>query len=104
MIDTYIQKFFDMMMECYGVSSWIYDDDLEVLYTTSESPNLYKVLLLGKGRKEAILEHYSQKYSPLIVSDDIGLMWGVVKNKRKNVPRGVFLSFWAYFEIIVPLG
>ena len=84
MIDTYIQKFFDMMMECYGVSSWIYDDDLEVLYTTSESPNLYKVLLLGKGRKEAILEHYSQKDSPLIVSDDIGLMWGVVKNKRKK--------------------
>lgn len=84
MIDTYIQKFFDMMMECYGVSSWIYDDDLEVLYTTSESPNLYKVLLLGKGRKEAILEHYSQKNSPLIVSDDIGLMWGVVKNKKKK--------------------
>lgn len=81
MEDSQIQVFFDMMQECYGVCGWIYDRDLEIRYTNSPSPNLYKVMLLGRGRAEAILEHAAKRDVPMIISDSIGLMWGVVENK-----------------------
>lgn len=91
MEDSQIQVFFDMMLECYGVCGWMYDRNLEIRYTNSPSPNLYKAILLGRGRGEAILEHASKNDVPMIVSDNIGLMWGVVEKKTgKPEDRGDF--------------
>lgn len=88
MDDSQIQVFFDMMQECYGVCGWMYDRNLEIRYTNSASPNLYKTTLLGRGRGEAILEHASKSDVPMIVSDSIGLMWGVVE-KKTGKPEAV---------------
>lgn len=84
MEDSQIQVFFDMMQECYGVCGWMYDRDLEIRYTNSLSPNLYKAILLGRGRGEAILEHAAKSDVPMIISDSIGLMWGVVEKKYEK--------------------
>lgn len=91
MKDSQIQVFFDMMEECYGVSGWVYDRKLEIRYTNSPSPNLYKTMLLGRGRGEAILEHAGKRDVPMILSDSIGLMWGVVERKAgKTEEEGGF--------------
>ena len=83
-----IQVFFDMMQECYDVSGWIFDRELEQQYTNSASPRLYGTILLGRGRREAILEHAARSDVPMIISDSIGLMWGVVE-KRTGKPEDV---------------
>lgn len=88
MEDGQIRVFFDMMQECYGVCGWIYDRALEMRYTNSHSPNLYRTILLGRGRREAILEHAAKSDVPMIVSDSIGLMWGVVE-QRTGKPEDV---------------
>ena len=81
MEDSQIQGFFDMMRECYGVWGWMYNRELEMQYTNSPSPNLYRSMLLGRCQREAILEHAAKSDVPMIVSDSIGLMWGVVEKK-----------------------
>ncbi|MGN0998370.1 MAG: hypothetical protein ACI4PO_02310 [Faecousia sp.] len=58
-----------MMQECYGVCGRIYDRNLENLYTNRACANLYKTLLLGRGRGEAILKHAAKSDVPMIVSD-----------------------------------
>ena len=70
-----------MMQECYGVNGWEYDRDLNVQFTNSKSPNLQKLLLLGFDRDKAILEHAATSDVPMIISDNLGLMWGIVEEK-----------------------
>ena len=48
-MNPHIQLFFDMMQERYGVNGWKYDRNLNVQFTSSKSPNLQKLLLLGFG-------------------------------------------------------
>ena len=80
-MNPHIQLFFDMMKECYGVNGWEYDRDLNVQFTNSKSPNLQKLLLLGFDRDKAILEHAATSDVPMIISDNLGLMWGIVEEK-----------------------
>lgn len=88
MNNSQIQMFFNMIQECYGVCGWVYDQNLEIRCTNSPSPNLYKAILLGRGRREAIEEHASKSDVPMIVSDSVGLMWGVV-GKKAGTPENV---------------
>ena len=80
-MNPHIQLFFDMMQDCYGVNGWKYDRDLNVQFTNSKSPNLQKLLLLGFDRDKAILEHAANSDVPMILSDNLGLMWGIVEQK-----------------------
>ena len=80
-MNPHIQLFFDMMQECYGVNGWKYDQDLNVQFTNSKSPNHQKLLLLGFDRDKAILEHAATSDVPMIISDNLGLMWGIVEEK-----------------------
>ena len=80
-MNPHIQLFFDMMKECYGVNGWKYDRELNVQFTNSKSPNLQKLLLLGFDRDKAILEHAANSDVPMILSDNLGLMWGIVEQK-----------------------
>ena len=64
-MNPHIQLYFDMMKACYGVNGWQYDQTLNVQFTNSESPNLHKTLLLGLGRREAILAHAAQSDWPI---------------------------------------
>lgn len=86
MLDEPIQLFYEMLLNCYTICGWKFDPKLEVLFTNSELPDLYKALLLGRGRDAAILEHASKSDVPMIVSDSMGLMWGVVE-KREGSPE-----------------
>ena len=80
-MNPHIQLFFDMMQECYRVNGWKYDRELNVQFTNSKSPNLQKLLLLGFDRDKAILEHAATSDVPMIISDNLGLMWGIVEEK-----------------------
>ena len=70
-----------MIQECYGASGWMFDPKLGVQFTNSTSPNLHSKLLLGLGRDRAILEHAARSDVPMVISDDMGLMWGIVEQK-----------------------
>lgn len=83
MLEDHIQLFYDMLLSCYNICGWKFDSNLQVTYTNSELPNLHKVLLLGRGRDAEILEHGAKSDAPMIISDNMGLMWGVVE-KREN--------------------
>ena len=80
-MNPHIQLYFDMMKECYGVNGWLLDSVLATQFTNSASPNLHSKLLLGLGRDKAILEHAASSDVPMIISDDLGLMWGIVEQK-----------------------
>ena len=80
-MDSNIQLFYDMMQACYGVNGWKYDRQLNVRFTNSKSPNLQKLLLLGFDRDKAILDHAANSDVPMIISDNLGLMWGIVEQK-----------------------
>ena len=80
-MNPHIQLFFDMIQECYGASGWMFDPKLGVQFTNSTSPNLHSKLLLGLGRDRAILEHAARSDVPMVISDDMGLMWGIVEQK-----------------------
>ena len=71
-MNPHIQLFYDMMQECYGVNGWEYDQDLNIQFTNSKSPNLQKLLLLGFDRDKAILAHASNSDVPMIISDMLG--------------------------------
>lgn len=83
-----IQAFFQMIQECYNVCGWMFDRELTLRYTNSLCPNLYRTMLLERGQGEAILEHAAKSDVPMIVSDSIGLMWGVVEEKS-GMPEDV---------------
>lgn len=87
-MNPHIQLFYDMMQECYGVSSWMFDPQLATLYTNSTSPNLHGKLFLGLGRDRAILDHASRSDVPMVISDDLGLMWGIVEQKT-GMPENI---------------
>lgn len=84
MTESNIQLFYDMLWDCYGVCGWKLTPELEVEFTNSQMPNLQKVLLLGRGRKEIILEQAARSDVPMVVSDSMGLMWGLVEKKTGN--------------------
>lgn len=88
MKDSQIQAFFQMIQECYNVCGWMFDRELTLRYTNSLCPNLYRTMLLERGQGEAILEHAAKSDVPMIVSDSIGLMWGVVEEKS-GMPEDV---------------
>ena len=81
MENSHIHMFYSMMLDCYGVWGWEYSPELELQYTNSPSPNLYKLLLLGRNRDEAIWEHAQKSDVPMIITDSVGLMWAVVEQK-----------------------
>ncbi|MCM1119765.1 MAG: AraC family transcriptional regulator [bacterium] len=70
-------RFFQMLLECYGLWTWEYDGQLNLLTTNSTSPYFHGLLLLGRDRREVILEHGQKTTVPLIVSNTIGTMWAV---------------------------
>ena len=76
-----VMGFYDMMLECYGIFGWKFDSALTLQFTNSISPNLHSLLLLGRDRDQAILEHAARSDVPMIVSDSMGLMWAVVEKK-----------------------
>lgn len=84
MLDQSIAVFYEMLLNCYSICGWKLDSELEVVFTNSELPNMHKVLLLGRGRDAAILEHASRSDVPMIISDSMGLMWGVVEKKTER--------------------
>lgn len=84
MLENHIQMFYSMLLDCYNICGWKFDSKLEVTFTNSELPNMHKVLLLGQGRDTAILEHASRSDVPMIISDSMGLMWGVVEKKTER--------------------
>lgn len=69
---------FRMLQDCYGLWTWEYDEKLELLSTNSISPYLHGQLLLGKNRKELILEHGRNAPEPLVISNIVGMTWAVV--------------------------
>lgn len=83
-MNPHIQQFFDMLLTCYNINGWKFDSNLEVLFTNSELPNMHTAMLLGRGRADAILEHAARSDVPMIVSDNMGLMWGVVEKKTER--------------------
>ena len=87
-MNPHIQLYFDMMKECYGVNGWQYDQELNVQFTNSESPNLHRILLLGRDRDQAILKHAAKSDVPMIISDNLGLMWGIVE-QRTGKPENI---------------
>lgn len=87
-MNPHIQLYFDMMKECFGVNGWKYAQNLNVSFTNSNSPNLHKLLLLGLGRDHAILEHAAKSDVPMIISDNLGLMWGIVE-QRTGQPENI---------------
>ena len=82
MLENHIQLFYNMLLECYNVCGWKYDPQLCIQFTNSVSPNLHKLLFLGLGREQAILEHAGKSDVPMIISDDLGLTWGIVEQKN----------------------
>ena len=84
MLENHIQLFYDMLLDCYNICGWKFDSKLNVSFTNSELPNMHKALLLGRGRSEAIMEHAEQSDVPMIISDNMGLMWGVVEKKTER--------------------
>lgn len=84
MLDQSIAVFYEMLLDCYNICGWKLDSKLEVEFTNSELPNMHKALLLGRGRDAAILEHASHSDVPMIISDSMGLMWGVVEKKTER--------------------
>lgn len=97
MLESNIQLFFDLLLECYDLCSWKLNQKLEVEFTNSQLPNLHIALLLGQGRENAILEHAVQSDVPMIVSDSMGVMWGVVE-KKNEIPEHI-----GEFYVIGPL-
>lgn len=87
-MNPHIQLYFDMMKECFCVNGWEYDQNLNVRFTNSESPNLHRLLLLGLGREQAILEHAATSDVPMVISDNLGLMWGIVE-QRTGQPENI---------------
>ncbi len=85
MLEEPIQLFYEMLLNCYTICGWKFDPEMEVIFTNSELPNLHKTLLLGRERDTAILEHAAKSDVPMIISDSMGLMWGVVE-KRESPP------------------
>lgn len=81
MLDQSISAFYEMLLDCYNICGWKLDSKLEIVFTNSKLPNMHKALLLGLGRDAAILEHASHSDVPMIISDSMGLMWGVVEKK-----------------------
>lgn len=73
-----VDHYYQMLYDCYRLCGWEFDAELNILRTNSASRYLHSVLLLGKGRREALLERAQSHCVPLIVSDSIGLMWGCV--------------------------
>ena len=83
-----VKLLYEMLLNCYNICGWRFDPELGVSFTNSELPNLHKALLLGHGRDAAILEHASKSDVPMIISDSMGLMWGVVE-KREGFPEHI---------------
>ena len=92
MESSHIQMFYNMMQDCYGVWGWEYSPDLELQDTNCPSPNLYKALLLGQGRDEAIWDHARKSDVPMIITDSMGLMWAAVEQKTEK-PENVGAFF-----------
>jgi len=84
MTENHIHLFYNMLLDCYGICGWKYDPQLEVQFTNSEQPNLHRILLLGQGRDQVILEHAAKSDAPMILSDSFGLMWAIVEHKQEQ--------------------
>lgn len=96
-MDSQIQFFFEMMQNCYGVNGWEYDGELKVCFTNSQSPHLHRLLLLSFGRDQAILD--AKRRVPMIVSDDLGLTWGIVNRcGGQEEPSGGFYALGPVFN------
>lgn len=77
-------SFFQMLFDCYGLWTWEYDENLDLVTTNSISPYFHGLLLLGRERREVILEHGQKTTLPLIVSNTIGTMWVVVAKHDRD--------------------
>lgn len=85
------ERFFQMLLDCYGLWTWEYDEKLELVATNSSSPYFHGLLLLGRDRREVILEHGNKTTLPLIISNTIGTMWAVTaKHDGEGKPEGFF--------------
>lgn len=76
--------FYRMLMDCYGIWSWEYDRNLELIYTNSPSQNFHGKLLLGRSRMQVIREQGCVNDAPMIISNSIGTMWAVAFLKRED--------------------
>lgn len=76
--------FYQMLMDCYGIWSWEYDRNQDLVYTNSPSQYFHGKLLLGRGRGQTIQEQGCAGDAPLIISNSIGTMWAVVFGKGED--------------------
>ncbi len=65
--DDVRDSFFQMLLDCYGLWTWEYDEKLDLVTTNSISPYFHGLLLLGRDRKEVILSHGQKTTMPLII-------------------------------------
>lgn len=82
--NDYLKCFYQMLHACYGLCSWEFDEDLNIMQTNSVSQYLHSTLLFGLGRREAIMEHAMAETVPLIISDSVGLMWACVFQQNRD--------------------
>lgn len=75
---------FRMLLDCYGLWTWEYDENLEVVATNSISPCFHGRLLFARNRKEMILEHGKNTSVPLIISNIFGTTWAVVVRRDQE--------------------
>lgn len=73
-----------MLLDCYGIWSWEYDENLELVHANSPSQYFHGQLLLGRNRKEMIMRQGCINSVPLIISNSIGTMWAVVFQKEEG--------------------
>ncbi|MDE7018600.1 MAG: AraC family transcriptional regulator [Lachnospiraceae bacterium] len=79
-----LEIFYKMLLDCYGIWSWEYDQDRKLLYTNSLQQYFHGLLLFGRNRDQIIREHGNRNDAPLIISNSIGTMWAVVFLKGED--------------------
>lgn len=77
-------NFYQMLLDCYGIWSWEYNRDKELIYSNSPQRIFYEDLLLGQKSEQTFIEQESAQDAPLIISNNIGTMWAVVSSKGEE--------------------
>ena len=73
-----LAHFQQMLLDCYGIWTTRLDSNMQILQTNCQDSMLHKILLLTDERKEAIRSHSAASSMPLILSNDLGLVWSIL--------------------------
>lgn len=75
---------YQMLLDCYGIWSWVYDENMQLIWSNSTQRYFHGRLLLGRDREQFIRRQGELDDAPLIISNSIGTMWAVVFRKEKD--------------------